>query len=159
MGKFWAAFVVWWQGKKTIVGGVLVAAAGVAGVATGKLDPVTGLGVVGAGVSIAGYAAKLNRYQSAALSTLQDVAQAGIAARTGGIGAAARYAEGVGLTELKALTPGEVSSAIAATPANSLHISADSVAELLTAVQSLAAQPAPAAPAAAAAPAAGATAK
>jgi hypothetical protein len=69
--------VVWWQGKKTILGGGLVMAAGVAGVWLGKLDPVTGLGVLGAGLSIAGFSAKANRHQDELLVALDGIALAG----------------------------------------------------------------------------------
>ena len=34
MGKFWAEVVVWWQGKKTILGGGLVMAAARPGACT-----------------------------------------------------------------------------------------------------------------------------
>jgi hypothetical protein len=139
MGKFWAGFVVWWQGKKTMVGGALVAAAGIAGVAYGKLDAVTGLGVVGAGISIAGYAAKANRHQTQLLTALQDVAQVGLAARTGGASVAVRVAEGQAIAAVRDLTPGEISSAAA-----TLHLSADSAAGLAAAVQHLAGNVAPA---------------
>jgi hypothetical protein len=83
MGKIWAAVLVWWQGKKTIIGGTLVMAGAVAGVWYGKLDPVTGLTVLGVGLSIAGFSAKANRHQAELLTALQDVAQAGAEIRTG----------------------------------------------------------------------------
>ena len=83
MGKLWGAVATWWQGKKTMFGGSLVVAAGVAGVWLGKLDPVTGVGVVGAGLSIAGFAAKENRHQAELLDALQDVAQASADLRAG----------------------------------------------------------------------------
>jgi len=75
MGKIWAAAVVWFQGKKTILGGGLVMAAAVAGVWYGKLDPVTGMGVLGFGLSIAGMSAKANRHQAQLLDALKAVAQ------------------------------------------------------------------------------------
>jgi hypothetical protein len=93
MGKLWTAAKVWWQGKKTIVGGCLVIAAGVAGVAYGKVDPVTGLGVVGFGLSIAGFSAKANRHQAELLTALQGVATAAVDIRSGNSAGAAALVE------------------------------------------------------------------
>jgi hypothetical protein len=83
MGKFWAGVVVWWQGKKTIVGGGLVMAAAVAGVAYGKLGVVDGLTLLGVGLSIAGFSAKANRHQAELLTAVQGIAQIGVDVRTG----------------------------------------------------------------------------
>lgn len=83
MGNLWDRLEVWWQGKKTILGGCLVMAAAVVGVWFGKLDPVTGLGVLGAGLSISGFSAKANRHQAELLTALQGVAQVGADTRAG----------------------------------------------------------------------------
>jgi hypothetical protein len=83
MGKFWAEVVVWWQGKKTILGGGLVMAAAVVGVWYGKLDGVDGLTLLGVGLSIAGFSAKANRHQAQLLTALQGVAQIGVEVRSG----------------------------------------------------------------------------
>ena len=132
MGKAWAAVVVWWQGKKTMLGGVLVIAAGVAGVWYGKLDAVSALGVVGLGLSIAGWSAKANRHQAELLAALQAVSQAAGASKLGKaavISDLAGGAEQIG----SSLAPG----LIAATAA-SLHLSADTAADLALAIQHLA---------------------
>jgi len=47
-------------GEETMVGGALVMAAAAAGVWYGKLDPVSGLTLLGIGLSIAGFSAKAN---------------------------------------------------------------------------------------------------
>ena len=60
MGDKWAALVGWWQGKKTMVGGVVIVAAAVAAIWFGKIDVTTGAMVAGAGLSVAGFAAKAN---------------------------------------------------------------------------------------------------
>jgi hypothetical protein len=131
MVKAWAAVVVWFQGKKTILGGVLVIAAGVAGVWYGKLDPVNGLTVVGIGVSIAGYSAKVNRHQAQLLAALQDVSRAAADSK---LGSAAVIGD---------LVPGAIGLASAAAPAllagagATLHISAATAAEVQTLIASL----------------------
>jgi hypothetical protein len=93
MGKIWAAAVVWFQGKKTILGGGLVMAAAVAGVWYGKLDPTTGLAVLGFGLSIAGMSAKANRHQAQLLDALRAVAQVGGDERSGNTAQAIADAE------------------------------------------------------------------
>jgi hypothetical protein len=122
MGSFWAAVVVWWQGKKTIVGGGLLMASAVAGVWLGKLDPVLGMGVVGAGLSIAGFSAKANRHQEELLTALQGVALAGADERAGKSALAAQDLE----QGFAPLAPAAIASAGA-----SLHISGDT-AEVVT---------------------------
>ncbi len=94
MGKVWAAVVVWWQGKKTMVGGSLVMAAAVAGVWYGKLDPVSGMTLLGIGISIAGFSAKANRHQAELLTALEGVAKVGADMRAGNQTAAAEDAKG-----------------------------------------------------------------
>lgn len=93
MKKIWAAFVVWFQGKKTILGGGLVMAAAVAGVWYGKLDPVTGMGALGFGLSIAGMSAKANRHQAQLLDALKAIAQVGGDERAGNTAQAITDAE------------------------------------------------------------------
>ena len=119
MGRIWAAVVVWWQGKKTILGGGLVMAAGVAGVWLGKLDPVTGLGVLGAGLSIAGFSAKANRHQDELLVALDGIALAGADERAARPTLAAQDM----VQGLAPLAPAAIASAGA-----SLHISGDTAA-------------------------------
>jgi hypothetical protein len=79
----WSRIREWFQGKKTIIGGSLVIAAGVAAVALGKLAPVEGMALVGMGVSICGWSAKANRYQTQILGALEAVAAAGLSVRAG----------------------------------------------------------------------------
>jgi hypothetical protein len=105
MGKIWAAVVVWFEGKKTILGGGLVMAAAVAGVWTGKLDPATGLGVLGFGLSIAGMGAKANRYQAQLLNGLKAVAQVAGDERSGNAAQAVADAESAAVTIGLTLVP------------------------------------------------------
>jgi hypothetical protein len=132
MGKAWAVAVAWWAGKKMIVGGGLVMAAGVAGVWYGKVDPVSGLAVVGFGLSIAGWSAKANRHQAELLSALQDVSRAAIDSK---LGKAAVIGD---------LEPGLAQLASVAAPAllaqagATLHISAGTAAEVQSLIASLA---------------------
>ena len=83
MVKFLANVNAWWQGKKTIVGGGLVMAAAVAGVARGKLDMTAGVGLLGLGLSIAGMGAKANRHQDELLSALEGVARVSVDVKSG----------------------------------------------------------------------------
>lgn len=105
MVKIWAAIVNWFQGKKTILGGGLVMAAGVAGVWFGKVDPATGLGVVGAGLSIAGMGAKANRHQAQLLEALQAVSAVAADQRAGNTAAAIQDAESEALKIGLSLAP------------------------------------------------------
>jgi hypothetical protein len=132
MGKAWAAAVVWFRGKKTILGGGLVMAGAAAGVWFGKLDPVTGLTLVGIGLSISGYSAKANRHQAELLAALQGISQAGADVRAGKSGAA-ELASGVTTLLSPSLAPEVLSSAAA-----SLHLSAPTASELAIALQHLA---------------------
>lgn len=132
MGKAWAALVLWWAGKKMIVGGVLVMAAGVAGVWYGKLDAVSGLAVVGFGLSIAGWSAKANRHQAELLAALGAITQAGADARAGKLSVAGDLLPGISAAAAD-LSPALISGAAA-----SLHLSADTAAELAVAIQHLA---------------------
>jgi len=76
-----AAVRGWLQGKKTMLGGLVLIAAGVAGVAFGKLPVDQAAVVVGFGISVAGWAAKANRHQAQILEALEAVAQAGVQVR------------------------------------------------------------------------------
>jgi hypothetical protein len=67
-------------------------------VAYGKLDPVSGLGVVGFGLSIAGFSAKANRHQAELLTALQGVAQAAVDIRSGNSAGAVQLAEKTALS-------------------------------------------------------------
>ena len=133
MGRFWGWLVIWWQGKKTILGGVLVIAAGVAGVWYGKLDAVDGLTLVGVGLSIAGYSAKANRHQAELLAALQGVGQAGVDMRAGNRAAAIQDAANAATTIGYASAPVLLQGSAA-----TLHLSAATVQELAVAVQHLA---------------------
>jgi hypothetical protein len=75
--------LVWWQGKKTIIGGGLIVAAAAAAIWFGKIDATTGAMIAGAGLSIAGFAAKANRHHAELLIGLQAIAEAGADARAG----------------------------------------------------------------------------
>jgi hypothetical protein len=105
MGKIWAAVVVWFEGKKTILGGGLVMAAAVAGVWAGKLDPATGLAVLGFGLSIAGMSAKANRHQAQLLAALRAVAQVAGDERSGRPAQAVADAESAATTIGLSLVP------------------------------------------------------
>jgi hypothetical protein len=83
MGDKWALFWGWWEGKKTMAGGGAIVAGAVAAIWYGKLDPSTGLMIAGAGLSIGGFAAKLNRHQAELLIGLQAIAEAGADSRAG----------------------------------------------------------------------------
>jgi hypothetical protein len=131
MGKFWAGLVAWWQGKKTILGGSLVMAAAVAGVWYGKLDPVTGLTILGVGLSIAGFSAKANRHQAELLTALQGVAQVGADVRAGNKAEALQDAEAAAGTIGYAEAPALLSSGA------NLHINAATATELSALVQNL----------------------
>jgi hypothetical protein len=83
MGDKWVALMVWWQGKKTMVGGALIVAAAVTAIWFGKIDVTTGAMIAGAGLSVAGFAAKANRHQAELLVGLRAIAEAGVDARAG----------------------------------------------------------------------------
>jgi hypothetical protein len=105
MGKFLAGVVNWLKGKKTILGGGLIMAAGVAGVALGKVDPTVGLGVLGFGLSIAGAGAKANRHQAQLLTALNAVAQVAADKRAGNTQAAIHDAEDAAINIGLSLVP------------------------------------------------------
>jgi hypothetical protein len=79
----WSRIRGWFAGKKTILGGCLVIAAGVAGVFTGKLAATEASVVVGVGISICGWSAKANRHQEEILQALGIIACAGDDFRAG----------------------------------------------------------------------------
>ena len=83
MGKIWDGVARWFAGKKTILGGGLIMASAVAGIWFGKLDPVTGMAVLGTGLSVAGLSAKANRHQAELLTALQGVATVAADQRAG----------------------------------------------------------------------------
>jgi hypothetical protein len=138
MDRIWVVLVTWWQGKNTSLGGMLVVAAGVAGVWYGKLDAVDGLTLVGVGLSIAGFSAKANRHQAELLTALQGVGQIGADMRTGNRVAAIQTAEQAGATLLPAGVTYLAGVAANSSPAATLHLSAATVQELAMAVQHLA---------------------
>ncbi len=109
MGKLLGRLVVWFRGKKTILGGGLVIAAGALGVWFGKVDPATGLALVGMGLSAAGYGAKANRHQAELVAVIQGISQAGVDVRAGHSSQAAAdlevTGEKVGPTLLASLKP------------------------------------------------------
>lgn len=135
MGKIWAAVLVWWQGKKTILGGGLVMAAAVAGVWYGKLDPVSGVTVLGIGLSIAGMSAKANRHQAELLTALQGVAAVGTATRTAGPAQAVQLAENEVLASAEQMVPAAIqgASGLAAVEPAAVHLSADGLRDLVVA--------------------------
>jgi hypothetical protein len=137
------AIAGWFQGKKTILGGVVIFAAAVAGVWFGKLDPVTGVALAGAGLSVIGWGDKANRHQAQLLAVLEGVAKAGLDLRTGGPQLALQDAEAT----VHSLAPG-LAAELTPVVGASLHLSAPTTAELLGAITQLTAQATPAAPAA-----------
>jgi len=78
MGKL-AALRVWFQGKKTILGGSLLIVGGLAGAFTGKLSLSDATTLAGVGISVCGIGAKANHF----LGALSQVAQAGVDLRLG----------------------------------------------------------------------------
>jgi hypothetical protein len=83
----------WFQGKKTMLGGLVLIAAAVAGAATGKLPVDQAVIVFGFGVSICGWSAKANRHQAEILAALQTAAIAGAQVRAGNKAGAAQTVE------------------------------------------------------------------
>jgi hypothetical protein len=106
-------------------------AAAVAGVWYGKLDPVTGLTVLGIGLSIAGMSAKANRHQAELLTALQGVAAVGAAARTSGPGQAVQLAENQVLATAPAAM--ELVQGLAPVEPAAVHLSADGLRDLVVA--------------------------
>jgi hypothetical protein len=136
MGKFLSGAVSWFEGKKTILGGVLVIAAAAAGVWFGKLDPATAVAVGGMGFAAIGMGDKANRHQAQILTALQGIATAGTDYRAGNKAAALEAVfEGASAPivadYVSKLNPQPIAGA-------SLHLSADSAEELLTAIKSVA---------------------
>jgi hypothetical protein len=125
MGAFATKLATWFQGKKTILGGVLIMVAAVAGVWYGKVDAVTGLTIFGAGLSVVGGSAKANRHQVELLTALQGVAQTGADYRAGNAAKALADGEAAG----HALAPSLIGSAVAAGGA-SLHITGSTAADV-----------------------------
>jgi hypothetical protein len=109
MASIISEVLAWWQGKKTIVGGLLVMLAAVWAVAAGVLDAQTGLALLGVGLGIAGMAAKAERHQAELLAVLQGVARAGVDYRAGGgAGAAIADMEATAKAELPAALSAEI---------------------------------------------------
>ncbi len=139
MGKIWGWVVVWWQGKKTILGGALVMVAAVAGVWYGKLDPTVGLTLLGVGLSIAGMGAKFNRHQAELLIALQGVAQTGADERAGKPAQVILQDVSQTAGQLAPTAIDYVSGlALAQQAAATLHLSADSGQGLAAAIKHLA---------------------
>jgi uncharacterized membrane protein len=86
-------------------------AAGVAGVVLGKVDPTTGLGVVGFGLSIAGMGAKANRHQTQLLDALHTVATVAADERAGNAAEAVHVAEDAAVKIGLSLVPAAPDSA------------------------------------------------
>lgn len=74
-----AAVQIWFQGRKTILGGSLLIVCGVVGAFDGKLSLIDATTVAGFGLSICGLGAKANRF----LGALEGVATAGVDLRLG----------------------------------------------------------------------------
>ena len=126
MANFLSKAVTWFQGKKTILGGILVIGAAVAGEWYGKIDPTTALAIGGIGFTAVGLGDKANRHQAQILTALQGIATAGADYRAGNAAGALKAVEGMAAT-------------IAPVAGVSLHISADSAGELASALQSISA--------------------
>jgi hypothetical protein len=89
----------WFQGRKTMLGGLTLIAAAIAGVATGQLSVEQGVVILGFGVSICGWSAKENRHQAEVLAALTAVAQAGVQARNHTFTTAAKTIENAVIAE------------------------------------------------------------
>lgn len=115
--QVWAGKVrEWFVGKKTTLGGCLIIAATVGGVATGSLSIVDGITVVGFGFSICGWSAKANRHQSELLSALESVAAAGVDLRTDNKAAAIAEIDSQISQAIALVAPTVISAEPAATP-------------------------------------------
>jgi hypothetical protein len=73
----------WVQGKKTMIGGALIAIAAIVAIWMGVMSPESGLTLVGAGIAVIGFADKANRHQAELLAALEGVAKAGVQYRSG----------------------------------------------------------------------------
>jgi hypothetical protein len=76
-------FLGWLEGKKTMIGGALIAIGGLVAVWMGVISPESGLTLVGAGIAVIGFADKANRHQEELLAALKGVARAGAEYRAG----------------------------------------------------------------------------
>jgi len=83
MSNFLSKAVAWFEGKKTILGGILTIAAAVAMEWYGKVDTTTALAIGGIGLTAVGLGDKANRHQAQILTALQGIATAGLDYRTG----------------------------------------------------------------------------
>lgn len=128
LGKIW----IWFQGKKTILGGLVILAAAVAGVWYGHLDPVTGVAVAGIGLSVAGWGDKANRHQAELLAALQGVAKVGEDVRSGNGQQGIQDAQATAA----ALAPAAISEALPLGLAT-LNITGSSAEEVASLVKSL----------------------
>ena len=128
LGKIW----IWFQGKKTILGGLVILAAAVAGVWYGHLDPVTGVAVAGIGLSVAGGGDKANRHQAELLAALQGVAKVGEDVRSGNGQQGIQDAQATAA----ALAPAAISEALPLGLAT-LNITGSSAEEVASLVKSL----------------------
>ncbi|MDR3797977.1 MAG: hypothetical protein P4K93_07480 [Terracidiphilus sp.] len=128
----WQKISGWFEGKKTILGGVVILAAAVAGVWYGKLDPVTAVTLAGAGLSVIGWGDKANRHQAELLTALQGVATVGADVRAGNTQQAVRDAENTA----GALAPLAIGEAVTWNGVN-LHLSASTATELSQVLSSL----------------------
>jgi hypothetical protein len=105
MGKLMVLAVAvkgWFQGKKTMLGGLVLIVAGVAGAGLGKLPVDQAVIVVGFGISICGWSAKANRHQAEILAALTATATAGALARSGNKAGAVAVLENAATAEVVA---------------------------------------------------------
>jgi hypothetical protein len=84
---------IWLQGKKAMLGGALIAIAGISAIWMGVMSPESGLTLVGAGIAVIGFADKANRHQAELLAALEGVAKAGVQYRAGDRAAAVQEIE------------------------------------------------------------------
>ena len=77
----------WLAGKKTYLAGLGLCALAVAGVASGRMGALTGVSILGYGLSLCGLAAKSNRQHKELLLAIEAAGALGLALRTGGIAA------------------------------------------------------------------------
>jgi len=107
-----AALRVWFQGKKTVLGGSVLIVCGIVGAFTGKLSAIDAMTVAGFGISICGVGAKANHF----LGALQAIATAGVDLRMGNRAGAIAELRPVVLDAVEQVAPQLVAAEPAAVP-------------------------------------------